>query len=480
MKARLVESHRERLARIEAGELKVIGQNCFTETEDSPLDRRRGRRHPHPRPRGRARADRGARGVEGGARRRRRSRRRSTALAEAAADESVNLMPATIEAAKAGATTGEWAETLREVFGAYRGPTGVDGSATGGNAELLAEVREQRRRGQRVDRPPDPDPRRQARPRRPLQRRRADRRPRPRRRHGGHLPGHPPDPRGDRRLRRPGGRRRGRPLDPLRLPPRARPARRRADPRGGRRRAGDRRRDHPAGRRPQARRGRRRPRLHAQGLRPEPDHGRHRRARRRAHRSLPARLQPEWRRSRSRSAGSTTASSASGFMPTPTSIGSPPHRAIPRFNAGPGSPTTTTLTRCASGSAGGARDRARSSTLVIVDADADEPLGCDRDRSTSTREECRCEIGYWLAAEARGRGVATRAVRLLSAWIFAGLPVDRIAIPVMSRQPRLPAVAERAGFTFEGVLRSWLVARGRAPRRGDVLRCFATSCRKCS
>ena len=37
MKARLVESHRERLARIESGELKVIGQNCFTETEDSPL-----------------------------------------------------------------------------------------------------------------------------------------------------------------------------------------------------------------------------------------------------------------------------------------------------------------------------------------------------------------------------------------------------------------------------------------------------------
>ena len=50
-------------------------------------------------------------------------------------------MPPTIEAAKAGATTGEWAETLREVFGAYRGPTGVDGSATGGDAELLADAR---------------------------------------------------------------------------------------------------------------------------------------------------------------------------------------------------------------------------------------------------------------------------------------------------------------------------------------------------
>ena len=51
-------------------------------------------------------------------------------------------MPATIEAARAGVTTGEWSETLREIFGAYRGPTGLDGSASGGNAELLSDVRE--------------------------------------------------------------------------------------------------------------------------------------------------------------------------------------------------------------------------------------------------------------------------------------------------------------------------------------------------
>ena len=62
-------------------------------------------------------------------------------LAAAAADESANLMEPTIAAARAGATTGEWAQTLREVFGAYRGPTGVDGSATGGNADLLEGVR---------------------------------------------------------------------------------------------------------------------------------------------------------------------------------------------------------------------------------------------------------------------------------------------------------------------------------------------------
>ena len=236
MKARLVESHRERLARIESGELKVIGQNSLHRDRGLAADRRRGRRHPHPRPRGRARADRGARAVEGRSATTRRVERRSDgARRRRRGRAATNLMPATIEAAKAGATTGEWAEALREVFGAYRGPTGLDGSAAGGNAELLADVRAKVSEVSESDRPPDPDPRRQARPRRPLQRRRADRGPRPRRRHGGHLPGHPPDPRGDRRLGRPGGRRRDRPLDPLRLPPRAGPPRGRAAPRGRRR-----------------------------------------------------------------------------------------------------------------------------------------------------------------------------------------------------------------------------------------------------
>ncbi|MEZ5154944.1 MAG: protein meaA [Solirubrobacterales bacterium] len=141
MKARLVESHRDRLARIESGELKVIGQNCFTETEDSPLTvgDDGGILTPDPaveRERIEAleewKAARDGDAVE----------RALEALAAAARDESANLMPATIEAARAGVTTGEWAEALREVFGPYRGPTGLDGSASGGNAELLAEVRD--------------------------------------------------------------------------------------------------------------------------------------------------------------------------------------------------------------------------------------------------------------------------------------------------------------------------------------------------
>jgi (2R)-ethylmalonyl-CoA mutase len=128
MKARLVESHRERVGRIERGEQKVIGQNSFQETEESPLT---------------AGADGGIMTPDPEVERERiaaleewkASRDQSAVdaaleeLGRVAAADGENIMPATIAAAKAGATTGEWAEVLRETFGAYRGPTGVDGAA---------------------------------------------------------------------------------------------------------------------------------------------------------------------------------------------------------------------------------------------------------------------------------------------------------------------------------------------------------------
>ncbi|HEY1855111.1 MAG TPA: methylmalonyl-CoA mutase family protein [Solirubrobacterales bacterium] len=140
MKARLVESHRERVARIERGEQKVIGQNSYTESEDSPLT---------------AGADGGILTPDPEVERERiealtewKAERDEAAVAEAlaelarvAADEAANVMPATIAAAKAGATTGEWAQTMRDVFGAYRGPTGVDGAGAPSDREQLAELR---------------------------------------------------------------------------------------------------------------------------------------------------------------------------------------------------------------------------------------------------------------------------------------------------------------------------------------------------
>jgi ethylmalonyl-CoA mutase len=140
MKARLVESHRERVARIEAGEQKVIGQNSFTETEDSPLTAGAdgGILTPDPeveRERVEALAEWKAERDEDAV------KAALADLAKAAADDSVNIMPATIAAAKAGATTGEWAQTMREVFGAYRAPTGVDGASAPSEREQMEEIR---------------------------------------------------------------------------------------------------------------------------------------------------------------------------------------------------------------------------------------------------------------------------------------------------------------------------------------------------
>jgi (2R)-ethylmalonyl-CoA mutase len=140
MKSRLVESHRERVARIESGELKVVGQNSFTETEDSPLT---------------AGADGGILTPDPEVERERiealerwRAERDDVAvtaaleeLAAVAADDAQNVMPATIAAAKAGATTGEWSEVLRQAFGAYRGPTGVSGAAPPADRDQLDAIR---------------------------------------------------------------------------------------------------------------------------------------------------------------------------------------------------------------------------------------------------------------------------------------------------------------------------------------------------
>ena len=147
MKGALVDAHRERIQRIESGELTVVGQNRFVETEDSPLT---------------ADGDGGILVVDSAveaeqieAVRRWRSERDQAAVdaalselarvaaLEGEARESENLMTPTIVAARAGATTGEWAKTLREVFGSYRAPTGVGEAASAPGDAELGELRNQ-------------------------------------------------------------------------------------------------------------------------------------------------------------------------------------------------------------------------------------------------------------------------------------------------------------------------------------------------
>jgi RimJ/RimL family protein N-acetyltransferase len=69
-------------------------------------------------------------------------------------------------------------------------------------------------------------------------------------------------------------------------------------------------------------------------------------------------------------------------------------------------------------------------------------------------EHARGEVGYWLAAEARGAGHATRAVRMICAWGFETLKLERIDLFASVDNPLSQRVAERSGFTREGILRA--------------------------
>jgi (2R)-ethylmalonyl-CoA mutase len=138
MKAALVESNRVRIRRIECGEQVMVGVNRFEETEPSPLtaDAEGGILVVDPAVEAEARTAldewRAARGDV------------SAALDElrrvAASDE--NIMPATLAAARAGVTTGEWAAALRDVFGSYRAPTGVGEAAAAAPGVELTELRD--------------------------------------------------------------------------------------------------------------------------------------------------------------------------------------------------------------------------------------------------------------------------------------------------------------------------------------------------
>jgi (2R)-ethylmalonyl-CoA mutase len=139
MKQKLVESNSARLNAIEAGSHIVVGVNKFTETEVSPL----------------------AQGADGGIMtvdenveaqaierlKLWRAQRDDNAVAAAlsqlrnAAQSGANIMPSSIACAKAGVTTGEWAASLREVFGEYRAPTGVGRAARSSGGVGLEDVR---------------------------------------------------------------------------------------------------------------------------------------------------------------------------------------------------------------------------------------------------------------------------------------------------------------------------------------------------
>jgi (2R)-ethylmalonyl-CoA mutase len=141
MKQALVKSHAERLRAIETGELTIVGVNKFKETAESPLTQS---------------GDGGIMKVDPAVEQQHieaiqahRASRDQDKVDSAlntlrdVAKSNDNIMPASIACAHAGVTTGEWAQTLRDVFGEYRAPTGIDiSSSIGGDPERVAALRE--------------------------------------------------------------------------------------------------------------------------------------------------------------------------------------------------------------------------------------------------------------------------------------------------------------------------------------------------
>jgi (2R)-ethylmalonyl-CoA mutase len=141
MKAALVDSHRERIGRIERGEQIVVGVNKYQETEDSPL----------------------AAGEDGGiltvdpnveadakqALEAWRSERDQDAVDKAldelrrVSETDENIMEATLACARAGVTTGEWAQALRDVYTSFRGPTGIGEAAAAPPTDDMADLRDE-------------------------------------------------------------------------------------------------------------------------------------------------------------------------------------------------------------------------------------------------------------------------------------------------------------------------------------------------
>jgi (2R)-ethylmalonyl-CoA mutase len=139
MKQRLVESNARRLAAIERGEQIVVGVNRYTESAPSPL--LSGEDAGFLVPDAAAEATQIERLAAWRAQRDGAAAAKALAALERAASEGRNIMPASIDCARAGVTTGEWGERLRRVFGEYRAPTGIAQASSARGAQELAALR---------------------------------------------------------------------------------------------------------------------------------------------------------------------------------------------------------------------------------------------------------------------------------------------------------------------------------------------------
>ncbi|MFC9438280.1 GNAT family N-acetyltransferase [Nocardia sp. NPDC057030] len=113
------------------------------------------------------------------------------------------------------------------------------------------------------------------------------------------------------------------------------------------------------------------------------------------------------------------------------------------------------------------REHGRKLSLAIVDAADPRHVWGGCSVYDIDLDQQRAGVGYWLAPPARGRGAATRTVRLLAKWAFDALGIARLELTCSPDNLASQRVAERAGFVREGVLRSHM--RAQHGRRDSVL-----------
>jgi RimJ/RimL family protein N-acetyltransferase len=104
-------------------------------------------------------------------------------------------------------------------------------------------------------------------------------------------------------------------------------------------------------------------------------------------------------------------------------------------------------------------EQGREPTFAMVDPATGELLGCIGLRADGSGGHA-AEIGYWTAPAARGRGLTTEAVRLVSRWALVELGFERISLLVYVGNAASARVAEKAGYQREGILRRHALQRG--------------------
>jgi RimJ/RimL family protein N-acetyltransferase len=140
---------------------------------------------------------------------------------------------------------------------------------------------------------------------------------------------------------------------------------------------------------------------------------------------------------------------------------------VQRFSWPRTSPYTETDARAYFAEQEEARLRGEELNFALVEPrDGDEVLG-GISLNEVHLDQGVAAVGYWLAPEARGRGVATHAVRLLARWAFAALGLARLELTCSPDNEASQRVADRCGFSREGLLRSHVIFKG--ARRDSVI-----------